>query len=58
MPVFRVVALLLLLSAAISFGLFAITGQAKCKAYGLRILKATVLTGLLFFGVLTLTRML
>jgi hypothetical protein len=48
----RVVILLLLLSAAVSFALFALTGQQRYKRFGLNILKGTMLAGFAFFAVL------
>ena len=44
--------MLLLLSAAVSFALFALTGQQRYKRFGLNILKGTMLAGFAFFAVL------
>lgn len=52
----RWVVLLALLSAAVSFGCFAITGQARYKRYGLQVLKWTLVAAFAFFGVLILER--
>lgn len=52
----RWVILLFLLSAAVSFGCFAITGQERYKRYGLRVLKWTLIGAFAFFGVLILER--
>ena len=48
----RVIILLLLLSAAVSFALFALTGQERYKRVGLNIIKGTMLAGFAFFAVL------
>jgi hypothetical protein len=56
MLVFRWLILFLLLVAGVLFALFALTGQARYKRYGLIILKWTVLAGLGFFGVLIIER--
>lgn len=56
MLVFRWIMLLLLLTSGLSFALFVVTGQARYKQFGLRILKWTVFAGFVFFGVLTLER--
>lgn len=48
--------LLLLLSAAVLFACFAVTGQVRFKRWGLFILKGTLLAAFGFFGVLILQR--
>jgi hypothetical protein len=48
----RIVILLLLLSAAVSFGLFALTGQQRYKRFGMNIIKGTMIAGFTFFAVL------
>lgn len=48
----RIVILLLLLSAAVSFALFALTGQQRYKRFGLNIIKGTMIAGFAFFAVL------
>ena len=53
----RVIILLLLLSAAVSFALFALTAQQRYKRFGLNILKGTLLAGFVFFGVLIMERL-
>ena len=53
----RVIILLLLLSAAVSFALFALTSQQRYKRFGLNILKGTLLAGFVFFGVLIMERL-
>ena len=57
MAVVRAVVLLLLVAAGISFALFAFTGQAKYKRFGLALLKWTLGAALLFFGVLFVQRL-
>jgi hypothetical protein len=52
----RWVVLLALLSAAVSFGCFALTGQERYKRFGLRVLQWTLVAAFAFFGVLILER--
>ncbi|MDO8720078.1 MAG: hypothetical protein Q7K20_13995 [Polaromonas sp.] len=52
MIVARVLILLLLLSAALSFVLYAVTGQPRYKRVGLNILRGTMIAGFVFFAVL------
>lgn len=56
MLLFRWTLMLLLLAAGVSFALYAGTGQARFRQFGLLILKWTVLAALGFFGVLILER--
>ena len=56
MPVVRLVLLLLLLACGVSFALFAITGQARYKRFGLVTLKWTLIAALAFFVALFLER--
>ncbi|MDP3620064.1 MAG: hypothetical protein Q8R63_09755 [Ramlibacter sp.] len=56
MIVVRWVVLLLLLGAAVSFALYAGTGQARFKTVGLVILRWTLAAAFLFFAVLILER--
>jgi len=56
MAFLRVLILLLLLSAAVSFACFAVTGQVRFKRYGLVVLKWTLIGAFGFFGVLILER--
>lgn len=48
---------ILLLSAGISFALYAYTGQPRFKRYGLAVLKWTLLAAFGFFAVLILERL-
>ncbi len=57
MVLLRWLILLLLLSAAISFACFAVTGQQRFKRHGLAVLKWTVIGALGFFGVLIVERL-
>ena len=57
MPAARWVILLLLIGVALSFAVFALTGQPRFKRYGLEVLKWTVIAGLVFFAVLALERL-
>ena len=52
MAVFRIALLLLLMASAISFVVYAVTGQEKFRKVGLRILFAAVAAGFVFFAVL------
>jgi hypothetical protein len=57
MLLFRWLLILLMLVAGACFALFAITGQARFKRYGLLILKWTLVSAFGFFAVLTLERL-
>jgi hypothetical protein len=57
MALVRAVVLLLLVASAISFALFAATGQPKYKRFGLVVLKWTLAATLVFFVALTLDRL-
>jgi hypothetical protein len=48
---------LLLVAGVLCFAMYAGTGQARWRAYGLRIVKWTVVAGLGFFAVLLLERL-
>ena len=56
MLLFRWLILLLLLSAVVSFMLYAGTGQARFKQFGLIVLKWTLIAAFGFFAVLVLER--
>ncbi len=49
---FRWLILLLLLGAAVSFALYAVTGQLRFRRYGLLTLKWLLIAGFGFFAVL------
>jgi hypothetical protein len=55
-PVVRLVLLLLLVACGVSFALFAFTGQARYKRFGLITLKWTLIGALAFFVALFLER--
>jgi hypothetical protein len=57
MLVFRWAILLLLLASAVLFGLFATTGQARYKRWGLITLMWTLIAAFGFFGVLIVDRL-
>jgi hypothetical protein len=57
MLLFRWLFFLLLIGAGVCFALYAGTGQAKFKRYGLMVLKWTVFAALGFFAVLILERL-
>jgi hypothetical protein len=58
MAVVRAAVLLLLLAAAVLFAMFAFTGQAQYKRWGLATLKWTIVAALGFFAVLIADRLL
>ena len=57
MLIFRWLAMLLLLAAAVSFAFYAGTGQARYKRLGLIILKWTVIAAIFFFAVILIGRL-
>ena len=57
MPVFRAILLLFLMAGLGCFGLYVVTGQARWRVLGLRLVKWTVVTGLVFFAVLAIERL-
>jgi predicted exporter len=57
MLIFRWLAMLLLLAAAVSFAFYAGTGQARYKRLGLVILKWTVIAAVFFFAVILIGRL-
>lgn len=57
MLIFRWIAMLLLLMAAVSFAFYAGTGQAHYKRFGLTILKWTVIAAVFFFAVIFIGRL-
>lgn len=56
MLIFRWLAMLLLLAAAVCFALYAGTGQARYKRFGLVIFKWTVIAAVVFFAVILVDR--
>ena len=52
MAVFRVALLLLLVASAVSFVVYAVTGQMRFRKIGLRILLTAIAAGAVFFAVL------
>jgi len=56
MLLFRWAILLLLLAAGVSFALYAGTGQARYRHFGLVVLKWTLIAAFGFFAVLILER--
>jgi len=56
MLLIRWLLIFLMLAAGACFALFAITGQARFKRYGLLILKWTLVSAFGFFAVLTVER--
>jgi hypothetical protein len=57
MLVFRWAMLMLLLAAAVSFALYAGTGQARYKRFGLVVMKWTLIAAFMFFAVLILEQL-
>ena len=58
MGAFRALLLLMLLAGAGCFAAYAVTGQARFRGYGLRLVQWTVGAGLAFFAVLIVQRLL
>ena len=56
MLLFRWLILLLLLGVAVSFALYALTGELRYRRYGLMTLKWMLVAGFIFFGVLIVQR--
>jgi hypothetical protein len=52
MAVFRFLLLLALVVSALAFVFYAVTGQARYRKFGLRMLVSTIGAGLFFFAVL------
>ncbi len=52
MAFFRILVVLLLVAAGISFALFAITSNVRYKRTGLRLLGGTLLAAFVFFAIL------
>ena len=57
MPVVRLLALLLLVAAGISFACYALTGQPKYKRFGLTVLKWTLGALFLLFSAMFIQRL-
>jgi hypothetical protein len=57
MPVFRAILLLMLVGGAACFVMYIATGHARWRAWGLQLVKWTVIAGLVFFGVLVVERL-
>lgn len=57
MIVFRTVVLLLLAAGLVCLAMYVGTGEPRYRAYGIRIVKWTVVAGLGFFAVLILERL-
>ena len=56
MLIFRWVVLLLLVAGALSLAMYVVTGEARWRNLGIRIIKWTVIAALGFFAVLVLER--
>jgi hypothetical protein len=56
MLIFRTIVLLLLVAGLVCLGMYLATGQARWRAWGLAIVKWTVVAALGFFAVLILER--
>jgi len=54
----RWIVVLLLLAGLACFGVSLVTGQQRQRRIGLRLIKWTVIAGLVFFGVLVVERLL
>ncbi|HEX7437296.1 MAG TPA: hypothetical protein VF308_11335 [Caldimonas sp.] len=53
---FRALVVLMLGAGVACFAIYAVTGSMRYRSLGIRIVKWTVLAGLVFFGVLILER--
>ena len=57
MLIFRWIILLLLVGGLLCFAMYIGTGQPRYRAWGLRVVKWTIMAGLGFFAVLILERL-
>jgi hypothetical protein len=57
MGAFRALLLLMLVAGAACFAAYAVSGQARYRHYGLRLVQLTVVAGLAFFAVLIVLRL-
>ena len=57
MPVFRAILLFLMVAGLACFVIYIATGQLRWRALGLRLVKWTVIAGLVFFAVLAAERL-
>jgi hypothetical protein len=57
MGAFRALLLLMLMAAAACFAAYAVSGQARYRSYGIRLVSWTVVAGLAFFAVLIVQRL-
>lgn len=57
MGVFRALLLLTLIAGASCFAIYAVSGQARFRVYGVRLVSWTVVAGLAFFAVLIVQRL-
>jgi hypothetical protein len=57
MALFRALMLLLLVASAVSFVLYAVTGQTRYRRFGLRVLITALVAGFVFFAVLIAERL-
>jgi hypothetical protein len=58
MLLFRILLLLMLVGAGVCFAFFITTNNLRFRRWGMQLLKYTLLTALVFFGVLILSRIL
>ena len=54
----RALVLILMVAAVLAFGAYIFTGREQFRNWGVRILKWTVATGLVFFATLIISRIL
>lgn len=54
---FRALLLLMLLAGVGCFAAYAVSGQVRFRGYGLRLVRWTVVAGLVFFAVLIVQRL-
>lgn len=58
MLLLRALVLLMLGAGLVCFGCYAVTGELRYRALGLRLVKWTIVAGLVFFAVLLIERLL
>ena len=58
MLLFRILLLLMLVGAGVCFAFFIATNNLRFRLWGMQLLKYALLTALVFFGVLILSRIL
>ena len=57
MGVFRALLILMLIAGAACFGVYALSGRMRYRVYGVRLVVASLVAGLVFFAVLIVQRL-